>query len=67
MYTVTISEKRGLEFEGEWGGAYGRIWMEEGEGRNVVIKLNFKNGSVTHWLLGLYKAFASIYQQVKFN
>lgn len=37
---ITISEKRkGHEFEGEWGGAKRRVWREEREARDVVIKL----------------------------
>ena len=31
--------KRGHEFEREKGGIYGRVWREEREGRNVIIKL----------------------------
>lgn len=29
MQPVTISKKRGHEFEGEWGGAYARVWRKE--------------------------------------
>lgn len=39
MYAITTSEKRSHEFEGEWGGVYGRFWRKEREGINVVIKL----------------------------
>lgn len=34
---MTISEKKSLEFEGEWEGAYERVLREEIEGRHVVI------------------------------
>jgi hypothetical protein len=30
-------EKRGCEFEGEWGGVYEWDGMEEKTGRNVVV------------------------------
>jgi hypothetical protein len=39
MYTITISEKRGHEFEEKWGGVYGRVLREERGGRNVAITL----------------------------
>ena len=34
-------EKR-PEFEGKWGGIYGKVWMEVREERNIVIKLQFQ-------------------------
>lgn len=34
-----INEKGGHEIEGEWGGVYERVWREEGEGRNIISKL----------------------------
>lgn len=38
IYTsITISEKRSQEFEGEQGGLYGKVWRGEKEGRNVLI------------------------------
>lgn len=37
MHAITLTEKRGLEFEGEWGGIHGSVWREEIEGRNVVL------------------------------
>ena len=37
MYIVTISEKRGLRFEGNWRRVFGRILREEREWTNVVI------------------------------
>lgn len=30
-YAITNDDKRSHEFEGEWGGVYGSIWMEERE------------------------------------
>lgn len=39
MYAITISGKRGNEFEGEWGAVCDRVWWEEGEGRNAGNKL----------------------------
>lgn len=39
MHSIAISEKRGHELEGEWGGVYGKVWKEERKERNVVIKL----------------------------
>lgn len=39
IHTVTIRDKRGHEFAGEWGGVHRRVWREERLERNVVIKL----------------------------
>lgn len=38
-HAITISEKRGQEFEGKQGEVYGRVQREEREGRNLVILL----------------------------
>lgn len=46
VYTHTftyVHEKRGHEFEGEWGGVYERVWSEEWEKRHVVSYYNIKN------------------------
>lgn len=53
MHTVTTDEKRSYEFEGEWIGIYGRVWREEKEERNVVIKVLSKKERGRHvfwWL-----------------
>lgn len=34
---LTISEKRGHELEGEWRGAYERIWQEERKRSNTTL------------------------------
>jgi hypothetical protein len=39
MYAITISKKRGYKFEGEQGVVYEKVWREQTEGRNAVIKL----------------------------
>lgn len=39
MHTMTFSGKRGHHSEGEWGGIHGRVWRQEMEGGNNVIKL----------------------------
>jgi hypothetical protein len=37
---ITIYEKRGLEFEGEWGGGCGKwVWKERKKGRHIASKL----------------------------
>lgn len=37
MHVITGREqKRSHEFEGMWGGVYGRAWREKREGRNAV-------------------------------
>jgi hypothetical protein len=43
VHAITISEKRGHEFEREWEGVYGRVCMEEREGRNLVIIISKTN------------------------
>lgn len=35
MHAINVSEKRGLEFEGQWGWVYGRVWKEE-RGREML-------------------------------
>lgn len=32
-------KKEVKKFEGEWERVYGKVWMEEKEGRNGIIKL----------------------------
>lgn len=44
MHVITVSLKRGPESKGEQGGAYGRVWKEEREQRNIVIKLQAQKG-----------------------
>lgn len=39
MHAITITIKKGYEFEWEKGGVYARVWKEEKKGRNFVIKL----------------------------
>lgn len=34
-----LMKKRGHGFETEWRGAYGKVWIEEREGRNAVVKI----------------------------
>jgi hypothetical protein len=36
LRAITISEKRGHEFGGEYGGVHGRDYRKEREGRNIV-------------------------------
>jgi hypothetical protein len=38
MHAIT-SAKRSHEFEGEWGGIYGRTWREDKEERTVTVLL----------------------------
>lgn len=38
MQVITIDKKCGYQFEGSRREAYGRIWREEREERNVIIK-----------------------------
>lgn len=40
LHAITISEKRGQQFEGECSGVSGRIWREEKE-RIVIIFLKY--------------------------
>lgn len=44
---ITIDVKRGYEFEGKWAREQGRVWREEGDERNVIIKFNLKNKQTT--------------------
>lgn len=37
MHVITITVKRGHEFEGDRVGVYKRVSKEEREGRNIVI------------------------------
>jgi hypothetical protein len=37
LHTITISEKRGHEFEGASGGLVRRVWRAGRERRNVII------------------------------
>lgn len=37
MHAITISEKRGHELEGKWGGAYESIWWEERVRSNAAL------------------------------
>lgn len=37
-HSITTVEKRSHRFEGEWGGVYRKVWRNEREGRDVVIK-----------------------------
>lgn len=37
MHIITISEKSGHGFEGEWGEVCARAWGEEKEGRYIII------------------------------
>lgn len=41
MHAITILRLH--EFEGQWRGVYMRVWMEEREGRHIVIKLQSQN------------------------
>lgn len=44
---ITIDVKRSYEFEGKWGREQGRVWREERDERNVIIKFNLKNKQTT--------------------
>lgn len=44
-FSFAFREKIGHEFE--WGGIYGKIWKNEREGRNVIIKLWFRKLKIT--------------------
>lgn len=39
MHAITVNERRGYEFEGEWEGVYGTLWREERQGIKVLILL----------------------------
>lgn len=40
MHSIAVNKKKtGHEFEEDWGGAYRRVWKEETEERNVIVKL----------------------------
>lgn len=40
MYIITISGKTEAMIEGEQKSIYGRVWKEEGKGRNIIIILS---------------------------
>lgn len=40
MHAIAIIERRYHEFE---GGAYGRVWKEVRQGKNIIIKIQLKN------------------------
>jgi hypothetical protein len=40
MHAITSDERRGCEFEGEWGRLYERVLREEREQGDVEIKNN---------------------------
>lgn len=39
MHAITVNERRGYEFEGEWEGVYGTLWREKKQGIKVLILL----------------------------
>lgn len=42
MHVIITDEQGGHGFEGEQEGAYGTVWKEERERRNIVIKTEFQ-------------------------
>ena len=41
MNAITIGEKGGHEFEGEWGGVYGGFRGRKGKGERLQLSCNF--------------------------